>query len=125
MTPDKAGRLVGGYDWRTPTFFRVFMPYLIWRVEVPGRKQAFIPLNRDYVPLGTSRGDGHVNYKDPAVIARHAVYFARDPAKLKDVWWSSDKDGGRLWLYDDSTASRVDYFARLERLMSRQMEMVG
>jgi len=120
----KAGRLIGGYDWRTPTFFRVFMPYLIWRVEVPGRKHAFLPLNRDYVPLGTPRGVGHVNYNDPAVIAQSAVYFARDPATL-DIWWSRDTDGGRLWLYDDSTASRLNYFARLETLMSRQMEMVG
>ncbi len=29
MTPDKASRLIGGYDWRTSTFFKVFMPYLL------------------------------------------------------------------------------------------------
>lgn len=122
LTADKAYRLIGGYDWRTPTFFKVWMPYLIQRIEVPGRKHAFIPLNRDYKPLGAPRVD-HVDYKAPDVIARHAVYFARDPAALKGVWWNVR--GNQLWLYDDSTASRVDYFARLETLMSRQMEMVG
>lgn len=122
MSPDKAQRLIGGYDWKTPTFFRTFMPYLLQRVEVPGRKHAFLPLNRNYVPLGMP-GSG-VKYSDPEIIATYAVYFSRDPAKIDGVWWSNDGNG-RHWLYDDSTVSRVDYFARLERLMSRQMEMVG
>jgi hypothetical protein len=124
VTPHKASRLIGGYDWRTPTFFKVFMPYLLQRVEVPGRKHAFLPLNRNYVPLGMPSSEGYVKYSDAQIIASHAVYFARDPAKIEGVWWSNDGNG-RHWLYDDSTASRVDYFARLERLMSRQMEMVA
>lgn len=121
MTPNNAHMLISGRDWKTPTFFRLFMPYLYQRVEVAGRKHAFLPLNRDYVPLGFRRGDGSVDYD--RVTPTHAVYFARDPAALEGIWWNT-RDG-QLWLYDDSTASRVDYFARLEKLMSRQMEMVA
>lgn len=120
MVPEKAGRLVSGYDWKTPTFFKLFMPYCIQRVEVSGRKHAFLPLNRDYAPLGMRRG-AHLDYEK--MMPTHGAYFARDPAKLADVWWNV-RDG-QMWLYDDSPESRVDYFARLERLMSRQMEMVA
>lgn len=120
MVPDKARRLVGGYDWKTPTFFKLFMPYCIQRVDVPGRKHAFLPLNRDYAPLGMRRGE-HRSYED--MMPTHGVYFSRDPAKLEGIW--HNMRGGQMWLYDDSVESRVDYFARLEKLMSRQMEMVA
>ncbi|MEN2746444.1 hypothetical protein [Sphingomonas sp. T9W2] len=120
---EKASSLTIGYGgWTnpTPTFFRVFMPYVIQRVHTPGHKHAFLPLNRDYLPLGLRR-DGSVTYAD--YMPTHGVFFARDPAKFADVFWEPES-GDQLWLYDDSPASRVDYFARLERLMSRQMDMV-
>jgi hypothetical protein len=120
MTADKASRLVGGYDWKTPTFFKVWMPYVFERIEHPKRKHAFLPLNRDYAPLGMARGGG---LDFPAMLPTHGVYFARDPALIDGVFWTMR--AGSLWLYDDSPASRVDYFERLERLMSRQMEMIG
>jgi hypothetical protein len=118
-------RLVGKYDWRTPTFSKVFMPYLLQRIEVPGRKHAFLPPNRGYVPLGMPHSAGHVKYSDADIIATHAVYFSRDTTKIKGVWWSTDRNGWRHWLNDDSIPSCVDYFCRLERLMSRQMEVIG
>jgi hypothetical protein len=105
---------------RNPTFFKLFMPYLYQRVEVPGRKHAFLPLNRDYQPLGMRR-EGWTDYQQ--VASTHAVFFARDPAQLEGVWWNQ-RDGS-FWLYDDSVASRIDYFKRLETLMLRQMEMVA
>ncbi len=122
MTPDQAAGLTCGHGMgRTPTFFKIWMPYLYQRVGVAGRKHAYLPLNRDYVPLGFRRQDGFVNYDETAL--RHAVYFSRDPSALKDVWWN--QLDGSLWLYDDSTQSRLDYFERLERLMTRKMEMVA
>ena len=121
MTRDQASALTCGRGLAaTPTFFRLFMPYLYQRVEAAGRKHAFLPLNRDYLPLGMRR-DGRIDYA--AVAPTHTVYFTRDPAKLEGIWWN--QSGTSNWLYDDSAASRLDYFARLERLMLRQMEMVG
>jgi hypothetical protein len=38
--------------------------------------------------------------------------------------WTATKDDG-LWLYNDATASRVDYFERLGRLMSQKVRVVG
>ena len=122
MTPNQAAGLTAGYGMAsTPTFFKLWMPYLYQRVEVPGRKHAFLPLNRDYVPLGMRRSAGFVRYED--AMAGHGVYFTRDPATWDGIWWNV-RDGC-LWLYDDSVASRQDYFARLERLMSRRMEMLA
>lgn len=122
MTPNQAAGLTAGYGMAsTPTFFKLWMPYLYQRVEVPGRKHAFLPLNRDYVPLGMRRSAGFVHYEE--AMAKHGVYFTRDPATWDGIWWNV-RDGC-LWLYDDSVASRQDYFARLERLMSRRMEMLA
>ena len=122
MTRDQAAALTAGQGaGTTPTFFKVWMPYLYQRVQVSGRKHAYLPLNRDYVPLGFRRQDGFVNYEEVAL--RHAVYFPRDPAALKDIWWNVR--AGSFWLYDDSTASRTGYFERLERLLTRKMEMVA
>lgn len=120
MRPGKAALLIGGYDWRVPSYFRLFMPYCIQRMEVPNRKHAFLPLNRDYAPIGMRRLQ-HLDYD--ALMPTHGVYFARDPAGIEGVFWN--RRGNQLWLYDDSTASKVDYFARLEKLMSRQMSMVA
>jgi hypothetical protein len=122
VTPDQASGLTCGHGMaRTPTFFKIWMPYLYQRIGVPGRKHAYLPLNRDYVPLGYRRQDGFINYDETAL--RHAVYFSRDPAALKDIWWN--QTDGNLWLYDDSVRSRLDYFERFERLLTRKMEMVA
>lgn len=122
MTRDQAAGLTCGHGMAsTPTFFKLWMPYLYQRVEVAGRRHAFLPLNRDYVPLGVRRAEGFVKYEE--VAHTHAVYFSRDPALLENVWWNVR--GENLWLYDDSAASRFTYFARLEKLMLRQMAMVA
>ncbi|RYY10572.1 MAG: hypothetical protein EON55_16070 [Alphaproteobacteria bacterium] len=122
MTRDQAAGLTCGHGMAsTPTFFKLWMPYLYQKVEVSGRKHAYLPLNRDYVPLGYRRANGFVQYEE--VASTHAVYFSRDPSLLKDVWWNVRGDS--LWLYDDSVASRLDYFERLQRLLTRKMEMVA
>ena len=85
MTRDQAASLTCGHGMATTsTLFKVAMPYLYHRIEVPGRKHVFLPLNRDYVPLGYRRADGFVKYEE--VAERHAVYFSRDPETLEGVW---------------------------------------
>jgi len=93
------------------TFFKRWMPYLYQRVEVKGRKHVFLPLNRNYRPLGTQE------FADYAAVAdTYGVAFRQDPGAFENIWWNTD-DAGRFWLYDDSAKSRVSYFERLERLM--------
>ena len=119
MTKLQASGLTCGHGMATgPTFFKVWMPYLFERIEHPRHKHAFLPLNRDYAPLGMRRC-GHRDYA--AMLPTHGVFFARDPAKL-DVFWNVR--GRSHWLYDDSSASRFTYFERLQTLMMRQMEMI-
>lgn len=121
MTKDQAAALTSGRAWNAPpTFFRFWMPYCFQRVDHPRRKHVFIPLNRDYVPLGVL---DRPTVKYATEIDRHGVAFARDPATFEGVWWHTD-GSSRLWLYDDSAASRFDYFARLEALMLKGVDLV-
>jgi hypothetical protein len=101
-------------------FFRLFMPYAFQRIDHPTRRHVFMPLNRDYKPLGHERRV-HVDYE--ALAATHAVAFQRDPASLTDVW--TRVDGTTLWLYNDSIDSRRDYFERLARLMVHKLDLLG
>lgn len=121
LTSDQADNLtdLGGVD-RHPHFFRMWMPYVFQRIEFPGKKHAFLPLNRDYKPLGQLSGE-HVDYDAHGL--SHGVSFSRDPANFKDIWYNVH--GNMLWLYDDSIKSRIDYFARLERLMAKSVPLLG
>lgn len=112
MTVDDAASRTAGRGATCAPFFRYWMPYLYQRVQLAGRKHVYLPLNRNYTPFGV---EGYADYQ--AYVRSHGVIFGRDPAKFQDVWWNVDEQGGRLWLYDDSAASRFDYFERLERLM--------
>ena len=96
------------------------MPYLLKRISVAGKRHAFLPLNRDYLPIG-ERDENAVPYEH--YMPSHGVYFARDPSKFAGIFWKIE--GDHLWLYDDSPASRVTYFSRLEMLMTQRMEMVA
>lgn len=113
MTKEQAGSLTAGTSFGCHPFFKYWMPYLFQRVQHPTRKHVFLPLMRDYKPLGYV-GGGRVDYEQVALT--HGVVFSRDPASFQDIWWNSDS-AGRFWLYDDSAASRFDYFERLERLL--------
>jgi hypothetical protein len=85
-------------------------------------KWAFLPLNRNYKPLGIIAGD-HVDYRDYAL--SHGVKFARDPSKLTGIWHNRSDDGEQLWLYADNPATRTDYFARLERIMELSLPVLS
>ena len=101
---------------RNKHFFRFFMPYVFQRLEGCGTN-VFLPLNRDYKPLGQTTRE-HVDYDD---FVTGAAKFARDPMTLKELWTRADPELGLMWLYDDDPASRVDYFRRLEALMTKSI----
>ena len=108
----KLAELTQGGHW-----FRFWLPYKFEKLESPKRKHVYLPLNRNYKPLGITSRD-HVDY---AAYMHQAVVFASDPTKFTGVW----HDPKGLWLYDDTSNSRVDYFERLSRLTDRTMKLVG
>jgi hypothetical protein len=55
--------------------------------------------------------------------AAQAMIFYKDPMTFEGIWTATKDD--KLWLYNDATASRVDYFERLGRLMSQKIRVVG
>jgi hypothetical protein len=75
-------------------------------------KHVFLPLDRDYVPLGMT-GGGWIGYGE--VMPTHGLSFDRDPAAL-DVGRTTRCE--KLWLYDDSVASRLTYFAWQRRALA-------
>ena len=117
MQLDRAAKLT-----RERHFFRFWMPYLFQRLEVDGVRHAFLPLNRNYKPLGIISGD-HVDYGGLAL--SHGVSFTRDPALLVGVWDNKSDDGSQLWLYSDSPQSRTDYFARFEKIMALSLPVLS
>jgi hypothetical protein len=107
-------------------WFRHWMPYEFVRLGPGGDEHVYLPLNRGLKPLGiTARGC--VRFSD---YHAQAVVFRMDPHTLEGVWF--DPVGGapglprrRLLLYDDTLESRMDYFARFERLMARVSRLSG
>jgi hypothetical protein len=87
-------------------WFRWHMPYVLHPLDE--KKHLWLPLNREYKPLGLNRND-FVDYKD---YAKEAMRFSRHPDTMEGVFWRHHH------LYDDGHKSRLDYFARLEKLFS-------
>ena len=113
LSPNAARDLTGGH------MFRLWMPYCYELQRPIDLRHVYLPLNRDYRPLGIASGEGfHRDAYRP-----QAVLFWQDPHAFDEVWWSEDAD--RLWLYNDLPESRADYFERLERLMSKRQMTVG
>ena len=107
---DRARRLTRNDQW-----FRHWMPYCFKKLEVRGRNHVYLPVNRDYKPLGiTSKED--VDYD---AYLSQAVMFSVDPHEFDNIWF--DKES--LHLYEDVASSRVDYFERLERLLSQEVRL--
>ena len=117
MQTEKAAKLT-----RDRHFFRFWMPYLFQKVDVDGVKWAFLPLNRNYKPLGII-GAKHVDYRDFALSG--GVRFGRNPASLNGIWTNISGDGSQLWLYADDPKTRIDYFDRLETLMSLSLPVLS
>lgn len=102
-------------------WFRVWMPYQFLKLDLVGAKHIYLPLNRNYKPLGFGKPLGnsdHVNYLD---YRRQAISFLRDPHSFKGVWY----DVSGLYLYGDEEASQSTYFERLGLLMDRVVKLYG
>jgi len=107
-------------------WFRRWMPWAFARLggEV---EHVYLPLNRLRLPLGAAeRARGR--WRDHAA---GAIIFRTDPNEFEGVWYEppgapADRPGRRrLILYDDAPESRMDYFARFERLMARASRLHG
>lgn len=96
-------------------WFRIWMPYTFVNLEAEGVEHVYLPLNRNYKPLGMRTKDwvDHRDYIDQAVV------FPAGPHTFENVWHNLEK----LRLYDDIPNSRSDYFARLDRLFSRPVKL--
>lgn len=111
MTPRFAARL------NTP--FRQFMPYTFHHFDDAKWKFVYLPLNREYKPLGCNLKE-HQEYDDFRGVA---WIFLRDPHEFKDVWYDGQYAfngpcATHPYLYNDDPNSRLDYFERLTKLMS-------
>ncbi len=96
-----------------PMWFKYWMPYVLQKIEHPGHKHVWLPLNRKYKLLG-QRSDAWVDY---AAHADKAMMFESDPLKFKEIWHVCRPD--MLALYDDSPESRTTYFNRLGALVKK------
>ncbi len=115
MNEKQAGELTQGSHW-----FRFWMPYYFEKLEHPKFKWVYLPVNRNYKPLGIS-SDKWVDYD--SFMNSHAVRFSRDPITFEGIWRGVDPD--ELFLYNDDRKSRLDYFERLGKLMEKSIELVG
>ena len=106
-------------------WFRQWMPYEFVRLG-PGDEHVYLPLNRALKPLGVST-PGCVRFGD---YRAQAIIFRLDPRAFEGVWFdpvgaAPGLPRSRLLLYDDTPESRMDYFARFERLMARASRLGG
>jgi hypothetical protein len=112
MNRRSASRLTIQERW-----FRYWMPYTFSQLEVMGQSHVYLPLNRNYNPLGVwSRRGAPIDYRK---YSDQALVFPSDPRKFEGVWYKQT-----LYLYEDDPNSRLDYFERLERLMSRSVNLL-
>jgi hypothetical protein len=117
MTPLTAGSIA-----LTDRWFRYWMPYCFQKltdVAVGRYKHVYLPLNRNYKPLGQVSRQ-RVRYED---YVDQAMIFSTDPTRFEAIWTAVHDD--KLWLYNDASSSRIDYFERFGRLMSQKVRLVG
>ena len=91
------------------------MPYCFQKLEVADRAHVYLPVNRNYKPLGVTDEE----WVDYDTYLPQAVVFSADPRRFDGIWL----DNETLHLYEDAVSSRVDYFARLEKLLSRVVKL--
>jgi len=117
LTEGQGRNLTASDHW-----FRYWMPYCYHRLEHRGRKHVWLPLNRNYKPLGITSRD-HIDYDD---YIDQAAAFASDPATWRGVWVDRQSaESGKLYLYTDGPRYRVDYFSRLARVMAHQQRLMA
>ena len=122
MDREAAAALASPGHW-----FRHWMPHEFVRLGPGDDEHVYLPLNRGLKPLGVT-ARGCVRFDD---FRAQAVVFRMDPHTFEGVWF--DPVGAappglprrRLLLYDDTAESRMDCFARFERLMARVSRLSG
>jgi hypothetical protein len=112
MNIGQARRLSSGNQW-----FRYWIPYKFEPILKSKHKHAYLPLNRNYKPLGHRSIKDVVDYD---AYPSQAVIFSSDPHLFADIWMPGDL----LYLYDDTWTSRLDYFTRFERLMLHSLKVL-
>ncbi|UEM18993.1 hypothetical protein JL100_018070 [Skermanella mucosa] len=96
--------------------FRLVMPYAFIGLEHPVHRHVYLPLNRNYRPLGCPRQFG-AGLDDIYDYLSQAWVFRRDPTTFTGIWWNSGECF--LHLYDDSAESRKDYLNRYAKLLTK------
>lgn len=96
-------------------WFRYHMPYALQRLD----DKTWLPLNRNYKPLGYLL-KAHVEYAD---YRAQAMRFVTDPRTFKDIWTAANDD--ILFMYNDGPESREDYFDRLGRLLNHSVQVAA
>ena len=117
----EAAAALGGYDH----WFRHWMPWKLVQLGA-GDEHVYLPVNRGLKPLGFT-GTGWVRWREHAA---QAVVVRSGPHEFEGVWYHPPGavPGLRrpgLVLYDDTPESRMDYFTRFERLMTRASWLNG
>jgi len=100
-------------------FARRYLIYCIQEVRFMDYSNVWLPLNRDYKPLG---GDSKRTYNYDKCYG-HFVKFKGDPRKRPEWFRRFDPTSDQLFLYNDDPESRVDYFERLGRMCMRMKEI--
>jgi len=92
-------------------WFRYWMPYTFTKLEIDGVnfKHVYLPLNRNYKPLGCFTSS-YVDYYD---YRNQCMRFIKNPNTLSGVWWNN----APLFLYNDGDESRETYFKRLGKVL--------
>ena len=99
-----------GLRWEA--FFYKSLPYCFAKLKNKAYPHIWLPLNRDYKPLGVLSKEW-IDYDDHIA---SALVFSRDPCKFNNVWQSVYSDA--CYLYNDGTNLDLEYFPRLHRLLS-------
>jgi hypothetical protein len=101
--------------------FRTHMPYTFQKLDGPRFKHIYLPLNRNYDPLGTDPNWDWRNHRDWSAFFKQAWVFRRDPRTIENIWI---REGG-LHLYNDDPFSRKDYLNRYVKLLRYVMHYNG
>ena len=106
---------------REDQWFRYWMPYVFVKIDHPKLKHVYLPLNRNYKPLGQST-DKFVDYME---YLDQAIIFKRSPDTLEDIWMPEDTPENYYYLYTDSQSSRNSYGRRFQSLMEKSVRLVA
>jgi hypothetical protein len=104
-------------------FWHYHLPYKMMNLEHSRTKNLYLPVNRNYKPLGIISGD-FVKYDD---YIDQAIIFSR-PLRENELFWNRRSDGSisEYYLYNDGNCHDfMSYLNRLNLLMKRKHVVAG